>query len=114
MPSGVPGSRKSGVYIIRNKINGFCYIGSSIDIVQRWWHHKITLRQGKNRSVKLQKDFNELGEDSLEFEILEEVSKDRDLLISREQYWLDNFNPEYNSSPSAKFSHAFSHSKKQN
>jgi group I intron endonuclease len=45
----------------------------------------------------MQSDFNELGEDSFVIFVLEEIkTNDRDLLFSREQYWMNKYSPEYN------------------
>lgn len=89
----------SGIYIIKNKINGRCYIGSSKDNKNRWRKHKYLSRLGTHYAKILQKEWNEFGENNFEFSILELCDKEK--LISTEQEYLDKFKPFYNTSPSA-------------
>lgn len=85
----------SGIYIIRNTINNKIYIGSSIDIQKRWNTHKRDLMKNIHHSIILQRAYNKYGENNFSYEIIENISN-RDILISREQIWLDFFKPEYN------------------
>ena len=79
-----------GVYMIKNKINGKFYIGSSVDIQKRWINHRVDLRNNKHHSFQLQQDWSEYGEDNFEFLILEECDViDIKLIREREQYYLD-------------------------
>lgn len=71
-----------------NRVNGKVYIGSSIDIKRRWYKHKATLRKSKHANAKLQAAWNKYGEDSFDFCVVEECS--RDGLIAREQSWIDS------------------------
>lgn len=43
-----------GVYKITNLINSKFYIGSSVNIGQRWFKHKALLRHNKHENPKLQ------------------------------------------------------------
>ena len=79
---------KSGIYKITNKINGRYYIGSSINIKNRWNEHKRTLKQNKHDNDFLQKSWNKHGEESFLFEIIEYVL-DLNKLLEREQSYLD-------------------------
>ena len=79
----------SGVYKITNIINGKSYIGSSINIYDRWREHKRELRKNKHHSTHLQSAWNKYGEENFEFIILEECNKDETL--QREQYYLDTY-----------------------
>ena len=78
---------QSGIYEIRNSVNDKIYIGSSIDIEQRWYDHKRKLRNGNHHSAHLQFAWNKYGEDSFHFQFLEAVSIDK--LLIYEQKWLD-------------------------
>lgn len=77
----------SGVYSITNIKNGKLYIGSSKHIHRRWREHKNLLNKNMHHSKHLQKAWNKYGEDNFIFEIVEEC--DEDLLITREQYYID-------------------------
>lgn len=48
----------SGVYRIRNIVNGKCYIGESKNVELRWQYHIIRLRKRIHKSKSLQRDFN--------------------------------------------------------
>jgi len=72
-----------------NTINFKIYIGSSKDIYSRWYQHKNKLRSNDHHSRHLQNAWNLYGEDSFVFEIIEEVKKEKDLLLEKEQYYLD-------------------------
>ena len=89
----------SGIYQIKNTINGNCYIGSAVDFKKRWVVHLSTLRHKYHYNSHLQAAFSKYGEKALIFEILEDVEPEN--LIEREQYYLDTLKPEYNISPTA-------------
>lgn len=63
---------QSGVYYIRNWVNGFVYVGQSIDIERRWSHHRTALRRGY-ANVGLQKDWRKYGELYFEWLIVEQA-----------------------------------------
>lgn len=80
---------KSGIYKIRNVINGRIYIGSAVNLVVRIRHHKARLRAGDHRNVKLQRSFDKYGMDAFTFDVIERVD-DVSKLIEREQFWIDS------------------------
>jgi len=80
-------TKETGIYIIKNKLNNKIYIGSAVDIVDRWRRHKILLQKNKHHSPILQNSWNKYGKENFDFIIVEECNKD--ILISREQYYLD-------------------------
>jgi group I intron endonuclease len=84
---------KSGVYKITNSVNGKFYIGSSIDIDYRWDEHKQYLNGGYHINPKLQNAWNFYGGDKFLFEIVEETSSEKTVLLEREQHYLDLFKP---------------------
>jgi group I intron endonuclease len=84
-----------GIYSIKNSKNNKIYIGSSVDIKSRWRLHKHELLNNKHHSQYLQRSWNKYGEDVFIFEIMEEC--DTLFLLEREQFYIDTFNPEYNS-----------------
>jgi group I intron endonuclease len=77
----------SGVYQIKNLVNGKVYIGSSATIKKRWREHKKLLRRRKHHNRYLQHAWNKYGEANFVFEILEECLPEK--LILLEQKWMD-------------------------
>lgn len=95
----------SGIYAIRNLLNGKIYVGSSSDICERIRIHKRDLRASKHHSIHLQRSWKLYGENSFEF-FLVELVEDVSCLLEREQYWMDesdcyNKHKGYNISPTA-------------
>lgn len=86
--------RISGIYRIRNSESGKCYIGSAVDIHQRWLEHKSMLKRGAHHSPHLQNSWNKHGESAFEFEVLEVC--DIGSLIVMEQRAIDLMSPEFN------------------
>jgi len=83
-----------GVYQIRNIKNNKIYIGSSMDIEQRWKMHKNDLRRNKHINYKLQNDWNKYGENSFVFEILEiNDQATREEISLLEQKYIDELKP---------------------
>jgi hypothetical protein len=79
--------RQSGVYQILCVPNGKIYIGSAVDLRQRWHGHRHSLRRDKHGNAHLQLAWKVYGEESFEFSVLEYVG-DADLLRA-EQAWID-------------------------
>lgn len=90
-----------GVYAIHCLITDRRYIGSSINIENRWATHRSELNLNKHYSVDLQKDYNLYGKDQVVYSVIECVEKEHNLK-RREQYWIDFYKKTmYNRSPSA-------------
>lgn len=87
--SNIPQS--SGIYLITCLNNGKIYIGSAVNIRDRWLRHCKELRSGNHPNPHLQNAWNKHGEDAFTFEVIEEC--ERQNLLSREQYWLDQLRP---------------------
>lgn len=83
------------VYQIRNIVTGDHYIGSAIHYSRRVTRHLYFLRNGNHHSRYLQNAFNKYGESNFVFEVIELVN-DLNALTTREQYWMDNLTPTYN------------------
>lgn len=93
---------KSGIYIIKNKITGRLYVGSSINFVSRFKEHKNDLRKNKHCNIYLRRVYNK-DNNIFEFKIIEYVP-DKKFLIKREQFWIDyydSYNNGYNICPIA-------------
>lgn len=90
----------SGIYqIISNLKKDRIYIGSAINFYQRKHIHLSQLKNNRHHSKKLQNHFNKYGEKDLEFSILEECPTE--LLIEKEQMYIDTLNPYFNISKTA-------------
>lgn len=63
--------KEMGVYAIRNKTNGKCFIGANRDLRARINRHIMCLKTGSETIRELQADWNALGEDAFEFEVLD-------------------------------------------
>ena len=86
-----------GIYQIRNIKNNKIYIGSSMDIEQRWKMHKNDLRKNKHINYKLQNDWNKYGENNFVFEILEiDDQATREEISLLEQKYIDALKPHEN------------------
>lgn len=66
-----------GIYQIKNIINNKKYIGSSININQRWSSHLSYLRNNKHRNYRLQQSVNKNGLNNFEFKILELCTEEK-------------------------------------
>ena len=82
---------RSGVYQIKNLINGKRYIGSSVNIRKRWNSHRGMLAKGIHHSSHLQNAWNKNGKNNFIFEVLEEVYEVDDLIASEQKY-IDQYN----------------------
>ncbi len=80
----------SGIYklLLNNKI----YIGSAVNLYNRINLHKFQLLQNKHHNILVQRKFNKIKQ--LNYEIVELCNKE--FLVEREQYYIDNLNPELN------------------
>lgn len=104
----------TGVYLIKNKLTGDCYVGSSIKSIEdRWRYHRRDLNGNKHHSSRLQNSWNKYGSEQFEFSIVEECSPV--LCIEREQHFIDTLNPSFNMNPTAGncFGRKFSSESKQ-
>jgi group I intron endonuclease len=77
---------KTGIYKILNKITGKFYIGYSTNIQARWYSHKSQLRRNLHANKHLQYAWNKYNENSFDFIIVEECSKDK--LCEREHFYI--------------------------
>lgn len=78
-----------GIYLIRNKINNKVYIGLSVDIEERWQHHRslyLKKDNNKEKNKPLYLAFNKYGIENFDFQILEECSISE--LSEREKYYI--------------------------
>ncbi len=79
----------SGIYYIRNKVNGKMYIGLSVNIGDRIRVHMKDLGKNFHPNTHLQKSWNKYGKDNFEFGILEECLEKE--METREIYWIETY-----------------------
>lgn len=102
----------SGIYAIQCVVNDRCYVGSAVDIRQRFWAHTRQLERGVHHSNKLQAAWNKYGADAFSMFVIEVVPQ-KELLIEREQFWIEQleaFTSGYNCRPKAENHLGFQHS----
>lgn len=76
----------SGIYQIVGP-NDHRYVGSAVDITERWWTHRTELRSNRHHSCKLQNAWNKYGEEAFSFSILE-IVPDKSKLLEVEDRWI--------------------------
>lgn len=93
-------ARPMGIYQIRNTANGKVLIGTSVDLPSILNRHRAQLGFGSHRNRALQKDWNELGPEAFELEILDTLPpSDRPAydpsadLQALEDLWLEKLAP---------------------
>lgn len=90
----------TGIYQILNVSNGKRYVGSTgQEFYQRWNEHRYRLRGGKHPNTHLQNAWNKYGEKAFRFLKIRECEEDQ--LLAEEQWFLDNWKPEYNKTSAA-------------
>jgi group I intron endonuclease len=85
----------AGIYVITSKSSGRRYIGSASRFSQRWAYHRNRLNKNKHDNPELQNIYNKYGLEGLVFSVVE-IIEDKELLIPREQWYLDSWLPEIN------------------
>lgn len=80
----------SGIYEIRNKVNGKQYIGRSKKLNKRLYNHKNLLVNNSHYNVHLQRAWNKYGGDNFKFGLLMKCREQ--IIVFVEQYWIDKLN----------------------
>lgn len=81
----------TGIYALRNKVNGRMYIGQSCDIYRRFGEHK---KKGHEINKRLKEDYEKFGKETFELVILEECSFEE--LDEKEKQYINKLDPYYN------------------
>ena len=92
--------RPMGVFRVRNTADGRSLVGTSIDLPAMLNRQRAQLRLGAHPNRALQKDWNELGAEAFEFEILDTLTppdepdydSSSDLRVL-EDLWLEKLSP---------------------
>ena len=85
--------REAGIYRIRNLLDGKIYIGSAKNLYSRWAAHRSCLYKHKHHAHRLEEAWYRDSENVFIFEIIEFTILDKDILLGREQFWLDTLTP---------------------
>lgn len=80
------------IYKIENKDNGKFYIGSALDVHNRFAVHRKELNKNKHHNPHLQAAWNKYGKENFKFEILLVISEE-DNVLEWEQLYLDILTP---------------------
>lgn len=90
-------SNKSGVYRWINKVNGKCYIGSSVDLgyrLKQYYSPKYLTRKKSISSIS--SALIKYGHSNFRLEILVHCEPEKSIILEKEQFYIDKFRPEYN------------------
>ena len=63
--------KKCGIYYIYCLVNGRIYIGSSINVRNRFWEHRRSLKASNHKNRHLQRIYDKYGKDSLVYKLIE-------------------------------------------
>lgn len=85
---------KPGVYRLQNLKTGKFYIGSSLNLLRRYWQHRQSMLNGSHKNPNIKEDSKIYGRDVFCFGVVEYCDKNK--LDEREQYFIDTWKPEYN------------------
>lgn len=92
--------KPTGVYQIRNNVNGKVFIGSCVDINAMFNRWRFGLQIGNEKNKELQNEWKQYGEEGFSFEILEvlkikegEYQDVKFELHKLEEKWLDRIQP---------------------
>lgn len=104
---------KSGIYLWYNRLNGKIYVGQSLNLgdlkkgrLIRYYHKSYLMSKARGNSI-LRSALIKYGHANFSVAILEYCKPE--LLDSREQYWLDFLEPEYNILKFSKSSRGYKH-----
>lgn len=93
--------RPKGVFQLRNTVTGKIFVGSSPNLDKAYNKHRTQCVFGGHMNKALQADWNQYGEESFVFEVLEQLKPakeepDRDdkrALEKMEEEWLEKLQP---------------------
>lgn len=87
-----------GIYKITCLNNNECYIGSSVNIQDRWRQHLALLRGNRHTSPYLQHSYNKYGEDSLFFEVIAKLPNCSEKTLRQSEWaFIELYKPRFNS-----------------
>ena len=80
-----------GIYLIENNKTNQLYVGQSVDVKERWRHHRDNPSKGSYIDAAIQK----YGPENFSLRMITELPKDQKVLDQHEMYWIrvyDTFN----------------------
>ena len=80
---------KSGIYVIKNTVNGAVYVGSSIDLKRRELKHSQQIKKGTHANRYLARAIQKYGADNFIFKIIEKCEPSN--LKEREQFYIEQY-----------------------
>lgn len=88
---------RCGVYMIKNLINSKIYVGSTCNnFLSRLRKHSLDLQHNTHYNKHLQRAWHKYKNCNFIFEILEICNPKKEIILNREQYYIDILNPKYN------------------
>lgn len=96
--------KTAGIYKIQMVGSDKCYVGSSSDVRKRRTQHVRELNRGEHCAKYLQRSWTKYGAEAFEFSTLEVCDPGQDLrerLVQREQHWIDELKPCFNTCKAA-------------
>lgn len=88
--------KQCGIYIIKNQINDYVYVGQSVNIEARWFAHRWSgeSEKAQDRHTPIHVAMKEIGRDLFYLEVLELC--DYAELDDREVFWIKHYNSFHN------------------
>lgn len=87
--------KTSGVYKITSTVHPErIYVGSAVDISERWRVHLRHLKKGRHHSILLQRHVNKYGLSDIQFSVITICAKED--LLKVEQVFIDGYKPYFN------------------
>jgi len=80
----------AAIYKIVNVVTEDFYVGSAVKPKRRKWEHWAALKKGTHHCVALQAAWNTFGEDAFEFEVIELVENEAQLLLVEDTHLLQH------------------------
>lgn len=84
---------KSGIYMI--EIGSIYYVGSTKNFEKRFIRHLKGLNSDRHHNIILQRAFNKYKPQRIEMKILEALPYERNIIITREQFYIDSYRKEF-------------------
>lgn len=105
------GDKRGYIYLIVNKLNGKCYVGSTRSIKSRLYNYFNLALAAMQKGRPISSAILKYGLVNFAFIVLEEVDLNVHNLEDRETFWIKLIKPEYNAVKEAARNHSIPHLK---